>query len=396
MLESLGEAEAAPRAFLRIGPASLARHQLSLALAMECQKVVCLARDLAPELVRLQHDCERAGARFHIVATAQALSGLITANDELVVIADGLLVPLDAASGLLEGPHAVLVQPIEAGLAAGFERIDLERATAGFMRIPGRLVERLHELPADCDAVSALTRIALQAGIAQRNLPAEARDGLRWKLVRNEAEAHAAEAGWIALHLEDGSSAAPGAGLARLGVRAFGPALLHAGSGGNMLAGGAFAGLLLGLGAGWAGLTILALVLWALAWVMRRMGGLLAAVECESMVLPASRWPREATFGWFHDAALVAILGWNTLVPGSVSPWYAYFAPLVLLCLLRLVARLIEGAGAAWLADRLLLGAILLLAAAFGWLGQAVPILAAALALFGAAVPLGPSRLTRA
>jgi hypothetical protein len=57
MLESLGEAEAAPRAFLRIGPASLARHQLSLALAMECQKVVCLARDLAPELVRLPPGC---------------------------------------------------------------------------------------------------------------------------------------------------------------------------------------------------------------------------------------------------------------------------------------------------------------------------------------------------
>ena len=192
MLETAGQAGALPRAFLRIGPASLARHQLSLALAMECQKIVCLAREMTAELVQLQHDSERSGARFHCVSSTRALAGQVTAHDEVVVISDGLLAPLDAATSLLEGPHAVIVQPIEAGIAAGFERIDLNFASAGLMRIPGRLFERLHELPADCDAPSALTRIALQAGIVQRPLPIEARDGLRWKLVHNEAEAHSA------------------------------------------------------------------------------------------------------------------------------------------------------------------------------------------------------------
>ena len=116
MLESAGEAAAMPRAFLRIGPASLARHQLSLALAMECQRIVCIARQMSPELVALQGEAERAGARFHCINGPRGLAGLVTANDEVVVAADGLLVPLDTALALLDGPHAIVVQPVEAGV----------------------------------------------------------------------------------------------------------------------------------------------------------------------------------------------------------------------------------------------------------------------------------------
>ncbi len=396
MLEPGGEAGALPRAFLRIGPASLARHQLSLALALECQRVVCLARGMSPELVQLQHDCERAGARFHCVGGARGLAALVTANDELVLVSDGLLAPLDAARSLLEGPHSVIVQPVGTGTAAGFERIDADHAAAGLMRIPGRLVERLHELPADCDVASALTRIALQAGIGQRPLPASARDGLRWKLVRNEGEAHAAEAGWIALHLDGDGPLTPGTAIARFAVRAFGPAILHAGSGGNILAIAALCGIMLALGAGWVGFAVAALLFWALAWVLRRAAALLLAVERELMALGPVRWPRESLFGGVHDVALIAILAWTITPFPASSVWLRLFAPLMLLCLAPAAAAPVgPAAGQLGSTTACVLALVLAAAELSGFLIEVVHGLAALFALAAIALPNGLLRLTR-
>jgi hypothetical protein len=391
MLELAGDAQALPRAFLRIGPASLARHQLSLALAMECQRIICIARQMSPELVQLQHEAERTGARFHCINGPRALSGLITATDELVVVSDGLLPPLDAAMALIEGAHSVVVQPVEIGVAAGFERIDLNHASAGLMRIPGRLVERLQELPADCDTASALTRIALQSGLEQRPLPADA----RWRLVRNEGEAHAAEAGWIGAHLDGDGPHTPGTAISRFAVRTFGPAILHAGSGGNILAIGAAVSLVLALGLGWAGFAASALVFCAIAWIVRRAGALLMAVEAESMALAPSRWPREPLFDWVNDLVMVTIMIWNTAPFPDSSLWQRGFAPLILLCLVRLFPRLAERAWAAWLADRSLLALLLAIAAGMGLLTQAVPLLATVLALLAILLPSRLMRITR-
>jgi hypothetical protein len=395
MLETAGDAQALPRAFLRIGPASLARHQLSLALAMECQRIVCIARQLSPELVQLQHETERAGAKFHCINGPRALSGLVTATDELLVISDGLLPPLDAALTLLEGAHSVVVQPVESGVAAGFERIDLNHASAGLMRIPGRLVERLQELPADCDAASALTRIALQAGVEQRPLPGEAREAMRWKLVRNEGEAHAAEAGWIGAHLDGDGPKTPGTALARFAVRTFGPAILHAGSGGNALAIGAAVIIVLTLGLGWAGFAAIALALCGIGWIVRRAAALLMAVEQESMAHAPSRWPREPLFDWVNDLIMIAIMVWNTAPFPDSTIWQRGFAPLILLCLVRLFPRLTDRAWAAWLADRSLLALLLAIAAGAGVLTLAIPALAVLLGLLAILLPARLMRITR-
>lgn len=389
-----GQVADLPRAFLRIGPASLARHQLSLALMMDCQRIVCIAPGMAPELAQLQHDSERAGASFHLVNGAHGLASLVTVNDELVVISDGLLAPIETAAGLLEGNHAVLVQPVEVGIAAGFERIDLNHAGAGLMRIPGRLADRLHELPADCDVESALTRIALQAGVAQRPLPAEALSGMRWKLVTNEGEAHAAEAGWIALQLEGGGMPTPASWIARFAVRSFGPAILHAGSGGNALAIAAIAGLGIALGFAWLGFIITALVFWSLAWILRRSAALLLAVERESLALAPGKWSREQWFGWVHDISLLIMLSWNAPPwPGS-GTWESAFAPLILVAMLRLAPRLFAGALSDWVTDRLLVAIVLSALAGAGYLAPGIQLFAAVLVLVALAWPSVAFRLT--
>lgn len=397
MLETAGPPPAALRAALRVGGIGLGRHQLTLALACKCERIVCLARALDPELVAMQHAAEEAGARFHVIPGARALVGLVTAGDEVFLVADGLLAAPERAAELLEQGPAVLVQPIETGLPQGFERIDLNHAAAGAMRIPGRLVERLADLPADCDVASALQRIALQGGVSQTMLPATLRDEGAWRLVRNETDAQAAESEWIK------AMTAPGKGetLTEIGirraVRAYGPALLHAGTGGKTVRLTAFVVLLLALTAGWFGLASFALIIAAVAWVLRCASALLLEIERQALRRARGAVSTEDAFGWAIDAVLVLIIAWNlTGMPPSSGTLMRAFPAVMLVALLRVLPRAIDAGWVRWFKDRGLI-ALALAGLAFGGLRiEVIAGLAVGLAMLGAAWPLGPVRLTRA
>lgn len=395
MMEPAAAGQATPRAFLRVGGANLARHQLGVALALECQRVICVAREIAPELIALQHEAERAGVRLHVIPGPRALAGLVTANDELIAFTEGLLAAPQEAIALLDAGHGVLVQPIESGLAAGFERIDLNHAAAGAMRIPGRLVERLADLPPDCDVPSALTRIALQAGVAMQQVPAAARQGVRWKLVRDEVEAHAIEDDWIRLHMGEAALPTPGILLSRLGVLTLGPSLLHAGSGARLVAAGALVVMLLALGAGWFGYAAVALVLCAMGWTIRRAAGLLERVEHDSLNLRQSAISSEQMLGWLLDIEMIAVVVWSAPLLAWESPVARVFPPFMLLCLVRLLPRVLLRGWIVWLEDRALLALLLALAAALKLLIPAVELLAAGLVTAGLLLSAGKAQLTR-
>lgn len=395
MMEPAGTGQPTPRAFLRVGGATLARHQLGIALALECQRVICVAREVTQELIALQHEAERSGVRLHVIPGSRALAGLVTANDELIVFTEGLLAAPQEAIGLLESGHAVLVQPIESGLAAGFERIDINHAAAGLLRVPGRLVEGLADLPPDCDIPSALTRIALQSGVAMQPVPAAAREGARWKLVHDEVEAHAVEAAWIRLHMGEHPLPTPGILLSRWGVLAFGPSLLYAGSGWKLVALGAVALMLLAFGAGWLGYTAVALVICAIAWTVRRAAGLLERVEDDSLKLRKSTVSSEKVLGWLLDIELIAILVWSAPLLPQESLLTHLFPPFILLVLARLLPQVLLRGWIAWLHDRALLALLLALAAALGVLTEAVQVLAMALATAALLLSAGKSQLTR-
>jgi hypothetical protein len=396
MMEPAGTGHSTPRAYLRVGGAALARHQLGIALALECQRIVCVARDVSQELIALQHEAEGADVGFLVIPSARALAGIVSANDDIIVFTEGLLAAPSGAVGLLDAGHAVLVQPIDSGLAAGFERIDLNHAAAGAIRIPGRLVEGLSELPADCDIPSALTRIALQAGIPMVSVPGSAREGARWKLLRDEVEAQAIEAAWIRMHMGEAELPTPGILLSRLGVTVLGPSLLHAGSGWKRVAAGALAVILLALGAGWLGYTAVALGLCAVAWTVRHAAGLLERIEDDSLSLRQSTISTEQVLGWLLDVTLIAIIFWSAPLPLWGSVLARFFPPFILICLARLLPRLLPRGWIAWLEDRTLLAVPLALAAVFGVLTPAVQILAMALAAGALLLSAGKSQLTRA
>jgi hypothetical protein len=395
MLEPIAAGSGELRAFLRVGGISVARQQLALALALHCERVICIARGLPSELVALQHEAERSGCQFNVIAAARQLLGLVTAADDVVLIGEGLFSGAEDAAALLEKGPGVLVQPIEQGLAAGFERIDLNSASAGAMRISGRLIERLAELPGDCDAFSALQRIALQSGVIQRQIPALGGDAPFWMLVRSEADAHAFEPRWIAARIGAVSGGGPGLWLARLAVQALGPALLHAGSGANVVVVAAVATGLMGLGAGWLGFVPLGLGLCGFGWVLRQAAVLLARIDGTSEVRSGIGSLRREIYGWSLDAVIVAILAWGTVLEPGQSVLHRYFPPLMLVALLRIVPRTIRGRWAHWIEDRLVLCLVLAGAVGAGMGGETVHVGAILLALAGIALPRGEVRLTR-
>lgn len=394
MLANTGPGQASRRAFLRVGGISIARQQAVLALHLRCERVVCVATGLGPELLELQHLVEAAAAGFHVIGDGRGLVRLVTAVDEVIVLDDGLFASTTQAASLLEEGQAVLVQPVEAGLTAGFERIDLNHASAGAMRLPGRLVERLSDLPADVDVASALLRIALQAGIRQRQIPTPGQDGLFWTLLRSEGEAHALEPQWVRHRTRDEGTLSPARAIALGIVRGLGPAMLHAGSGAKAVVIGAGVLALMALGSGWFGLSSLGLSIAAIGWILRDVAVLLARIEADPGRSGRGLDKGEA-YGWLIDGLIVVLAAWA--MPGGAG-WLQldrYFAPFMLVAMLRIMPRLVSARWGGWFGDRALLAGGVAAALASGFGAWAIPAATALLALVAMALPLGQSRLTR-
>ena len=118
---------------------------------------------------QLQHRAEAAGARFIAIREPRKLSGIVTANDELLVLAPGVLPDEDAVMRHLAKP-CVLVFPADPAVQRGYERIDLHFAWAGALVVRGTAVEQLAQLPGDVDTPSALLRIALPRLLAIQSM----------------------------------------------------------------------------------------------------------------------------------------------------------------------------------------------------------------------------------
>lgn len=355
---------------------TLARRQLDFAIAGGCQRIIALGDGSAPEAVSLRHAAEDAGASFQAIRDSHGLLGAVRAVDELMVVAPGLLPEAgEALAGVGEG-GAVLVLPAGVAVMAGFERIDLARAWAGVAVLPGALVERLAELPADVEPASALMRAALQARVPERRLPEALLTGGLWSMLSAGADPVATERAWLRQHARP-MPALPGPigrlplSLAARLLAAPRSAVLLAGAGAAMLA-GAVAAAAFGIA--------------ALGFALIPVAVLLIAGSLETARL------REAPFGrararwapvlpWLVDAAIGAC----GVLAIEGSALHRLFPPLVLLGALHLPgdSRLAEaarnrpllavlfaiGAGLGMAEPAIMLAALVLIAHAIGQSG---------------------------
>ena len=353
------------RGYLTIGGRSLARHQLGLALALGCTRIVVVTEALTGEVIALQHASENAGARFHVITSAHALLPLVNADDDLIVLGDGLLALPDIALAQLRETMGVLALPVEAGMAAGFERIDINHAYAGAMHLPGRVVAGLGDLPPEWNAPAALLRLAVQGRQPLQMLSQTVLEDGRWTVVHSEAEAHAFEPVWLRLHTRSAHVRSPGEWIAERVVQLAGPALLHAGTRPWVVALGGVVALLLGLGSGWFNWRTPGFGLLALAWVLARVAALMTRIERKSLLEIGKEPPTGLWFELAVDAAFVTLAAWRSEIPSIPGvplavAWpftVTWFAPLMLMMILHLLPRVVPPRRTTWwLRDRLVLG----------------------------------------
>jgi len=352
---------------------TLPERQLHLAVALGCERIICLVQDIEAPSKRLREYAERTGLKFHTIDGPHKLLSLISANDELLVVTERLLFDAEVAVAVLARGNCVVVLPVEPGTAAGFERIDLNRAWAGMLWMPGHLVERISQLPSDCDASAALLRIALQGHVPDRNLPEAVLTDHRWTLIKSGEQLAQIENDWLHRRLASPGAYAPGRSFAALVTRRLIPRMLDRGwlpqtvKGSGVAVGGA------GVAAAAAGISALGIAAICVGWILLEAGGTLGSIR--ALGLPPERSPRRAflRWDWPMDICLVAAIALG--LAGSWSD--RVFAPAVMLAFIRLAEAIAHARWTELARDRVLLSGVLAFAAAIGILLPAVQVICA-------------------
>ncbi|MGB7407842.1 MAG: hypothetical protein WA908_05000 [Pontixanthobacter sp.] len=180
---SLSDKKETACAYAPVGGRMVAEYQLDIARDLGCGHIIWL-REPEEALPRTVVETARsASIPSSKIAMPGELVGIISGDDELIFIADGLFTG-SADLQDLDSPR-ILTFDAEWGVPAGFERIDRTESWAGVMLLPGRLVNELLTLPDDIDIMSGLLRIALQNGVPCSRVPDENAVRKEWRLVRN-------------------------------------------------------------------------------------------------------------------------------------------------------------------------------------------------------------------
>lgn len=378
------------RAHLRLAGRSVLAWQVDLLRSLGAERIICLCDDAAGEILPLQHQTEAAGGSFHALKGFAALPALVRAEDELIVLCDGLVPDPDLVVGhLAQGgalTRGVLClsadHPLAKAHPTAFERIDAARHWAGLLVMRGAPVQHLADFPADADAVSVLLRLALQAGTPCPMLPSDGASAATWLMADGEAAVRGQEATLIAAAAPAQDWRAPLCALAAGAVRIAAPRWI--GEGASASAALALAALLGGviaasLDAGAIGLAAVALGAFGaeVSAGFSRMSARLRRSESDSLARPALMGAVDLS------AALAA---WFALSPWPEIAPLAICGPLTI-GLARLAAREDRGALSIMASDRASLLIVLALGAALGF---AAPMTAALAVLLLGALLLKP------
>jgi hypothetical protein len=381
------------RAELPLAGRSVIAWQAALLEALGVERVLCLADRAGPEIIAVQHAIEADGAGFHALKGFAALPALVRAEDDLIILADGLVPDpalvldlMSAEGGVVQ--RMVTAIPADHPLAVAhpedFERIDAARHWAGVLAMRGAPVQQLADFPADADAISLLLRLALQAGTPCRDIAPRALAPETWLMADEAAAVMAHEQALIARAAPDGDWRAPFTTLAARLVRALAPRGLMQG---GLIAGGIALALLLGA------VMLAAFGPAAAALGLAGLAGFAAAVSRTYSALAGSlkRRQPEAQDGAALAAAvdgLAAFTLWFALAPWPEWQPLAALGPLTI-GLAQLAARSGHSALATVASDRVSLLLILALAAFAGVLPEVAACLA--LGLLAALLLRGPS-----
>lgn len=370
------------RAELLLAGRSVLAWQAALMRDLGAERILCLCEEPSGEVLRLQHAVEADGAAFHALSGFAALPALVRAEDELIILRDGLVPDPSLVRGLIDSgplPHrGIACLPADHLLVTrypeDFERIDAARHWAGLLVMRGAPVQQLADFSDDSDAVSVLLRLALQDGTPCREVPQATLEPEAWLLAESARAVALHEKALIAQAAPQADWRAPMATLAAALVQRVVPRGLAQGA---AIAAG-FALLLVLGGAVMAALGVAAggLALAAVGAFAARVSGSYARTKARLF-----RQDTAASHGtaidWVIDF-LAALTVWFALSPWPEWTPMAVCGPLAL-GLARLAAQDNGSAVAAMASDRASHFALLALAASFGLLPEAVAAVALSL-----------------
>ncbi|MGX7952610.1 hypothetical protein ACWPM1_08590 [Tsuneonella sp. HG249] len=316
---------------VRIGGRPVAWHQLQAVLALECEKVVCLARGPSPVLAALQREAEAREVKFHASAQSSALPGLVGAADTLFVLAPGTLADRGWLTQALGARAGVAVLDAEGAVQRGFERIDLEHAWAGVLAVRGDAVEALADLPPDADPISGLLRVALQRRGRRVEVPRGWLDEGRWAMLGDSAAAKRVEESWHERHVPAPAFDRPGEAIAHRLARWLLPRLADTSALVGVLAVGGSLLAVLGGAAGYAGYSVAGLLALTAGTLISSVGerlGLFARAGSGTKAPKRAIEVRDAML----DLSLIAIAA----SPFELAGWTGPFVAAVLILTLRL------------------------------------------------------------
>lgn len=371
--------DGALRAALPLAGRSVIAWQAALMQSLGVERVLCLTDGPDADIIALQQILEGQGVQFHALKGFAALPALVRAEDDLVILADGLVPePAVVHAVLGEGAslsRAVAAIPADHPLAAehpeDFERIDAARHWAGVLAMRGAPVQHLADFPSDADAIALLLRLALQAGTPLREMSARELVPESWLLADSTAAVSGHEQALIARAAPPADWRAPGSALASALVRGLVPRGLAQGP--VIAVTAALMLLLVGVmaaafGFGGAGLALAGLGAFA-AQVAQRFTALAAGLRRET----AS--PRAGAVLATTRDLLAGITMWFAIIPFPDWQPLAALGP-VAIALAVLVGRNSDSGLAVAAGDRAGLLLLLALAAFLGLLPEALACLA--------------------
>ena len=216
------------RASLQIAGRTVLEWQAQAAIDLGCERIICLCETPGQLVIQLQSWVEEKDCAFHAVRSNLQLVGLIKAEDDLLMMADGLIFDADCAHRFAGGGarKAIATLPSDHALSRefpeDFERIDRDRNWAGFALISARLAHKLGDLPPDHDAMSLLLRLGLQGGEECRDLKLAPSAAQRWQIASETGALAERESALLDQALPSQSWSGPFEALATSGIRRFG------------------------------------------------------------------------------------------------------------------------------------------------------------------------------
>lgn len=364
--------DGSPRAFLQLGGRRILEWQIDIALDNGCERIICLTERAWSQLEPIRERIERKGLEFREISGPMQLVGLISADQEILVIGDGVVIERGLANEALASGRMVAAVPAENAVSAGFERIDGENAWGGLILARARVAERLAEMPADSDTISLLLRLALQAGTPLLALGDEVINDGELLLAQDIGSLQHREHALLDRSARSTSWLGPGRAIAQMVARRLAPQGLDRGPvmsavAASVLLAGALALALYGTKAA----ALLALGIAGFSATLSN-----ALMELRSRLLGLRSGERFASiFIWMFDISIILVLAFP-IVRGTALE--QMFGPVVLIAALRIAEGVSRAALAPMWSDRILLSLVLMVATIFAVLPETISVLALA------------------